>query len=341
MAIITTFGELMLRLKTPYYSRFIQAGSLEASFGGGEANVAVSLARLGHRARWVSAVPNNPIGDWALTSLRGLGVDVSQVLRQGERLGLYFLESGASQRPSQVIYDRAGSAVSGIQPGQVSWPTALDGAEWFHTTGITPALSGGCALSALEALKTARSEGVTTSVDLNYRKKLWSRDKAGEVMTRLMAHTDVLIANEEDCESVFGIKAGSTEVASGTLEHGRYLDVARQVLERFPVLSRVAITLRESKSASENGWSGLLVDRDGYDESRHYDITIVDRVGAGDSFAAGLIHALVGGRNRKDAVEFATAASALKHTIPGDLNLVSEAEIEALVAGDGSGRVQR
>jgi 2-dehydro-3-deoxygluconokinase len=341
MAIITTFGELMLRLKTPGFTRFLQAGELEASFGGGEANVAASLARLGHEARWVSAVPNNPIGDWALTSLRALGVDVRHVLRQGERLGIYFLEAGASQRPSQVIYDRAGSAVSSVAPGQVDWKRALEGASWFHTTGITPALSDGCSAAALEALSAARGAGITTSVDLNYRRKLWSKAKAGEVMTGLMAHTDVLIANEEDCESVFAIKAGSTEVASGALDHGRYLDVARQVLERFPAVSRVAITLRESKSASENGWSGVLVDREGHAFSRRYEITVVDRVGAGDSFAAGLIHALVGGKDRQQAVEFAVAASALKHTIPGDLNLVSEAEVLSLVAGDGSGRVQR
>jgi 2-dehydro-3-deoxygluconokinase len=341
MAIITTFGELMLRLKTPGFTRFLQAGTLEASFGGGEANVAASLARLGHDARWVSAVPDNPIGDWALTSLRGLGVDVRHVLRRGDRLGVYFLEAGASQRPSQVIYDRAGSAVSGLEPGHVDWKRALDGASWFHTTGITPALSGSCAAVAAEALSAARSAGLTTSVDLNYRKKLWTKSQAGEVMTGLMAHTDVLIANEEDCESVFGIEAGGTKVASGTLDHGRYLDVARRVLERFPAVGRVAITLRESKSASENGWSGLLVDRDGHAFSRHYDITVVDRVGAGDSFAAGLVHALVAGKDRQAAVEFAVAASALKHTVPGDLNLVTEAEVLALVAGDGSGRVQR
>jgi 2-dehydro-3-deoxygluconokinase len=341
MSIVTTFGELMLRLKTPGFQRFIQSTSLEATFGGGEANVSASLARLGHTVRWVSAVPEGPIGDWALTSLRGLGVDVSQVLRQGERLGIYMLEAGASQRPSQVIYDRAGSAISQIKPGQVPWDRVLAGAQWFHTTGITPALSEGAAASVLEALIIARRTGITTSIDLNYRKKLWSKARAGEVMTNMMAHTDVLIANEEDCESVFGIKAGKTEVSSGSLEHEHYLDVAGQALARFPNVQKVAITLRESKSASENGWSGLLVDRQGHDFSRHYDITIVDRVGAGDSFAAGLIHALLAGRNRKESVEFATAASALKHTIPGDLNLVTEAEIDSLARGDVSGRVQR
>jgi 2-dehydro-3-deoxygluconokinase len=341
MSTVTTFGELMLRLKTPGFQRFLQSSELDASFGGGEANVAASLARLGHSVRWISAVPDNPIGDWALSVLQGLGVDVRLVLRRGERLGIYFLEAGASQRASQVIYDRAGSAISGIGPGEIDWKTAFAGAAWFHTTGITPALSDGCASAVAEALTLAKAAGAVTSVDLNYRKKLWTKDKAREVMSQLMAHTDVLIANEEDCESVFGIRAGATAVESGSIEHERYLDVARQVLERFPSVQQVAITLRESKSASENGWSGLLVDREGHAFSRRYEITIVDRVGAGDSFAAGLIHALLAGRDRQATVEFATAASALKHTIVGDLNLVSEAEIEALVGGDGSGRVQR
>ena len=341
MPIVTTFGELMLRLKTPGFQRFIQSSTLEATFGGGEANVAAGLARLGHAVRWVSAVPEGAIGDWALTSLRGLGVDVSHVLRQGERLGIYLLEAGASQRPSQVIYDRAGSAISQVKPGQVPWDKVLAGAAWFHTTGITPALSEGAAASVLEALIIAKRSGITTSIDLNYRKKLWSKARAGEVMSNMMSHTDVLIANEEDCESVFGIRAGKTEVASGSLEHERYLDVAAQALARFPSIQRVAITLRESKNASENGWSGLIVDRQGHAFSRHYEITIVDRVGAGDSFAAGLIHALLAGKNREESVEFATAASALKHTIPGDLNLVTEAEIDSLAKGDVSGRVQR
>jgi len=339
MATITTFGELMLRLKTPGFSRFAQTTSLEASFGGGEANVAVSLAQLGHEARWVSVVPENAIGDWALGTLRGLGVNTTHVQRGGERLGIYFLEAGASQRASQVVYDRAGSAVSSLAPGAVPWDEALRGSAWFHTTGISPALSDSCAKVTLEALVAARKLGATTSVDLNFRKKLWSKSKAKEVMTGLMAHTDVLIANEEDCDSVFDIRAGAVE--SGSLDHSRYVGVAQTVLARFPALKQVAITLRESKSASENGWSALLADRDGHAFSRHYDVTVVDRVGAGDSFAAGLIHALLEGRERQAAVDFATAASALKHSIPGDFNLVSLAEIEALARGDGSGRVQR
>jgi 2-dehydro-3-deoxygluconokinase len=339
MGTIVTLGEVMLRLKTPGFSRFIQAQSFEASFGGGEANVAVSLAGLGHDARWVSAVPQNPIGDAALATLRGLGVDTRFVRRSGERLGIYFLEGGASQRASQVVYDRAGSSVSELQPGSIDWSAVLAGATWFHTTGITPALSDGCAALALEALAAAERAGATTSVDLNFRKKLWSKAKAREVMTTLMAHTDVLIANEEDCDSVFDIRAGSVE--SGSLDRRRYLGVAEAVLKSFPRVKSVAITLRESKSASENGWSALLADRDGHAFSREYDLTVIDRVGAGDSFGAGLIHALLEGRPRQAAVEFASAASALKHSIPGDFNLVSLAEIETLVQGDGSGRVQR
>jgi 2-dehydro-3-deoxygluconokinase len=238
-----------------------------------------------------------------------------------------------------VVYDRAGSAVSELGPGSVDWNGVLAGASWFHTTGITPALSDGCAALALEALAAAERAGVRTSVDLNFRKKLWSKAKAREVMTKLMAHTDVLVANEEDCDSVFDIRAGSVE--SGSLDRSRYVGVARAVLETFPRIESVAITLRESRSASENGWSALLADRDGHAFGREYDLRVIDRVGAGDSFAAGLIHALIAGKDRQAAVEFATAASALKHAIPGDFNLVNLAEIETLVRGDGSGRVQR
>jgi 2-dehydro-3-deoxygluconokinase len=341
MATVTVLGELMLRLKTPGFQRFLQSSSLEASFGGGEANVAVSLVRMGHGARWVSALPPNPLGDWAMATLRGLGVDVSHVLRQGERIGIYFLEAGASQRPSQVVYDRAGSAVAGLGPGQVDWGRALDGAGWLHTTGITPALSEGSAAVAREALEAAHASAITTSVDLNYRRKLWSKARAAEVMASLMPYTDVLFANEEDAEAVFGIQAPGTRVTSGTLDRARYLDVAAELFSRFPALKRVGITLRESKSASDNGWSALLADRDGHAFSRHYDLTVIDRVGAGDAFAAGVIHALLVGMGRQAAVEFAAAASALKHSIPGDFNLVSLSEIEALAAGDASGRVER
>lgn len=338
---IVTFGELMLRLKPPGFLRLPQTTSLEATFGGGEANVAVSLALFGHGTRYVSAFPANPIGDWAIGELRRHGVDTSQVLRQGERLGIYFLEAGASQRASNVIYDRAGSAIAAIKPGQVPWATVFQGAQWFHLTGITPALSDSAAATSLESLRAAKAAGLTTSMDLNYRKKLWSPAKAGQVMATLMPFIDVAIANEEDCEKVFGIKAGSTQVASGALQHQQYLDVAAQMFARFPNLSHVAITLRESHSASHNGWSGVLVDKAGHSFSRHYDLAIVDRVGGGDSFAAGLIHALITGKDRGQAIEYAVAASALKHSVSGDFNLVSLAEVEALVGGDGSGRVQR
>lgn len=341
MATVVTFGEIMLRLKPPHVLRLGQSPDLEATFGGGEANVAVSLARFGHHARFVSAIPANPVGDWCVQSLRGHGVDVGHLLRRGERLGIYFLEAGASQRASTVTYDRAGSAISQVGPGQIDWSTTLTGATWFHTTGITPALSASCAAATAEALRAAKAAGCRTSLDLNYRKKLWSKAKAQEVMSGLMGQVDIVIANEEDCESVFGIRAGGTAVASGHLERERYLDVAGQMLTRFPAVQQVAITLRESLSASRNGWSGVLIDRQGHAFARRYELDVVDRVGGGDSFAAGLIHALGSGLPRQPAIEWAVAASALKHSIVGDLNLVSTAEVEALVGGDGSGRVQR
>jgi 2-dehydro-3-deoxygluconokinase len=341
MATITTFGELMLRLKTPAYQRFCQATSLDATFGGGEANVAVSLAQFGHQARFVSAMPANPLGDWAVMELRKVGVDTSAILRQGERLGVYFLEAGASQRASNVIYDRAGSSCAALRPGQIDWKAAFSGGSWYHLTGITPALSASAAEVSRESLLAARAAGVKVSFDLNYRKKLWSGAKAGEVISTLMPFVDVAIANEEDCEKVFGIKAAGSDMSAGALDHQRYLDVAKQLVGRFPNLAAVAITLRESLSASHNRWSGLLVDRQGHSFSRRHELTIVDRVGGGDSFAGGLIHALLSGRTREQAIEFAAAASALKHSLMGDFNLISVAEVEALVAGDGSGRVQR
>ena len=341
MATVVTFGELMLRLKSPGFQRFAQSSELEATFGGGEANVAVSLSLFGHAARFVSAFPANPIGDWAINEVRKYGVDTSRVLRQGERLGIYFLEGGASQRASNVVYDRSGSSIAAIKPGQADWASAFAGAQWFHLTGITPALSDSAAAASLESLKLAKSAGLTTSMDLNFRKKLWSSEKAGQVMATLMPYIDVAIANEEDCEKVFGIRAGATSVSSGELEHAKYLDVAAQLMKRFPAVQKTAITLRESHSASHNGWSGMLVDRQGHAFSRHYDLTIIDRVGGGDSFAAGLIHALLTNKDRQTAIEYAVAASALKHSVPGDFNLVSLAEVEALVGGDGSGRVQR
>jgi 2-dehydro-3-deoxygluconokinase len=339
MATVVTFGEIMLRLKPPGVLRLGQSEALEATFGGGEANVAVSLARFGHQARFVSAIPANPIGDWCARQLRGHGVDLAHSLRRGERLGIYFLEAGASQRASTVTYDRAGSAISQVGPGAVAWPAALAGAAWFHTTGITPALSDASAAATGEALAAAKAAGASTSLDLNYRKKLWSKATAQRVMTGLMDHVDVVIANEEDCDSVFGIRAG--DVTAGHLDRERYLEVAGKVLARFPAVRRIAITLRESHSASRNGWSGVLVDREGHAFAPRYELDVVDRVGGGDSFAAGLIHALLAGKGREAAVAWAVAASALKHSIVGDLNLVSAGEVDALVAGDGSGRVQR
>jgi len=341
MPIVTTFGEIMLRLKTPGFSRFMQARSLEATFGGGEANVAISLAQLGHRSRWVSVVPRTPIGDWALAELRKLDVDVAHVRRSGERLGIYFLEAGASQRPSQIVYDRSRSAMSVLKPGEISWEPPLVGAKWFHTTGITPALSDGCAAATLEALAAAKRNGSTTSVDLNYRRRLWSTKRAGEVMTEVMAYTDVLVASEEDCAEVFGIKARGSDPSKGTLDRERYVEVADQMLQRFTNIWCVAFALRESHSASRTGWSALLADRQGHAFSRRYEINVVDRVGAGDSFVAALIHALLAGRDQKAAVEFAAAASALKHSFSGDANLATLAEIESLAAGDASGRVKR
>lgn len=341
MTTVTTFGELMLRLRTPGHLRFAQCTALEASFGGGEANVAVALTALGHAARWISAVPANPIGDWALAELRKLGVEVSAVRRRGERLGLYYLEVGASQRASQVVYDRAGSAFAGADPTDFAWDTLLAGSDWFHTTGITPALSPATAAATREALASARRLGVTTSIDLNYRKKLWSPAAAQAVMSALMENVDLLIGNEEDAEQVFGIRAGSTRVTHGELDHERYLDVAGELFARFPALRLVAITLRESHSASSNGWSAMVAERGAHAFARRYQVEIVDRVGAGDAFAAGLIHARLAGMDLSATVEFATAAAALKHSIEGDFNRVSRAEIDALVAGDGSGRVSR
>lgn len=341
MKTIVTFGELMLRLKPEGFQRFIQANRLDASFGGGEANVAASLACFGHTARWISAVPQNPIGDWALSELRQVGVDVSAVLRQGSRLGIYFLEAGASQRASQVIYDRAGSAISELGPGQIPWADVLSDAQWFHTTGITPALSPCSAAATGEALAAAKQAGLITSLDLNYRKKLWSPQQAQKTMRDLLEKTDVVVANEEDAANVLGIHARNADVTTGQIDPQSYANVTAQIFQQFPNVQHVGITLRESLSASKNGWSALLADRKGASISRRYEIQIVDRLGAGDSFAAGLIHGLLEGKPRQAAVDFAAAASALKHTIPGDINLTTVQEVEALAGGDASGRVSR
>ncbi len=330
----------MLRLATPGHLRLNQTSVLEMTFGGGEANVTVSLALYGHESTFVTRLPKNDLAEACLQKLRGFGVETRFVLRGGERLGIYFLESGASQRASTVTYDRAHSAISEIAPAELDWDLILEGADWFHFTGITPALSDAAAQATLEGARAAENRGLTVSCDLNFRKKLWSSEKAGRVMSGLMEHVDICIANEEDAEKVFGIKASGAEVTEGKIDHGRYVDVATRLTEKFGFRG-VAITLRESFSASHNGWSGLYFTAGQGHFSRDYDLQIVDRVGGGDSFAAGLIHALVQKKAPQEAIEFAVAASCLKHSISGDFNLVRLSEVEALLAGDGSGRVQR
>ena len=335
-----TFGEIMLRLEPAGYTRFRQAESFTAVYGGGEANVAVSLANFGVDAAFVTKLPNNELGLAARDSLRRWGVDVSNIAWGGDRLGIYFLEKGASQRPSKVIYDRAGSAIATAKPDEFDWAKALEGADWFHFTGITPALSPDAAQACLEACRTAKSLGLTVSCDLNYRKNLWSRDEARRVMTGLMEYVDVCIANEEDAADVFGIRAADTDVSAGKVSEAGYEQVARQLAERFG-FEKVAITLRGSISASDNIWRAMLFDGQNCLLSRQYNVHIVDRVGGGDSFGAGLIYALGTGRAPQDALEFAVAASCLKHTIEGDYNCVSVEEADRLAGGDASGRVQR
>ena len=339
---VVTFGEVMLRLKSPGVERLFQSPSLEASFGGAEANVAVSLAQFGVPVSFVSAIPANPIGDACLGELRKFGVDTSRVRRQGSRLGIYFLEAGANQRPSKVVYDRSGSAMAAAKPGDFDWDVVLDGASWFHLTGVTPAISQSAADLAIDAARRAREKGITVSCDYNYRKNLWKYGKsAPDVMRELVRHVHVGIANEEDCQEALGIEL-DVDVASGSLATDRYRPLAARVLEEFPNLDKQVITLRESHSADRNGWSAVLHNGTDFLVSRRYDITdIVDRVGAGDSFGAGLIYGLHAYGDDARALEFAAAASCLKHSILGDFNRVSVSEVEALVAGEASGRVQR
>lgn len=337
---VITFGELMLRLAPAGYLRFIQADSFGATYGGGEANVAVSLANYGHDAHFVSKLPEHEIGQAAVNSLRKYGVNTDDIVRGGDRVGIYYLEKGASQRPSKVIYDRKDSAVALARPEEFDWDTILDGAEWFHTTGITPALNDEVAAITLEAMKQCHEKGIKVSCDLNYRNKLWSKEKANKVMSELAKYIDVCIANEEDAKDVFGIEAANTDIHGGQINHEGYKDVAKQLMDTFG-FEKVAITLRESISANRNLWSAMLYDGTDYCFSKKYDLNIVDRVGGGDSFGGGLIHALLSGKNSQEAIEFAVAASALKHSIEGDYNLVSAEEVEKLAQGDGSGRVQR
>lgn len=342
MAKVVTLGEIMLRLSTPGYQKFIQADAFDVCYGGGEANVAVSLANYGHEAEFVTAVPNNPIGDCAVAALRKMNVETKHIARGGERLGIYFLETGASMRASNVVYDRAHSSISTAKLEDFDFDAIFDGADWFHFTGITPAVSDAAAELTEAALKAAKAKGITVSVDLNFRKKLWSSEKAQKVMTNLMQYVDVCIGNEEDAEKVLGFKPGNTDVTSGELELAGYKDIFEQMVAKFN-FKYVISSLRESYSASDNGWSACIYDRDSKEfyHSRKYEVRIVDRVGGGDSFAGGVICGLLDGKDFKAALEFGVAASALKHTIPGDFNLVSRADVENLVGGDGSGRVQR
>ena len=340
MSKVLTFGEIMLRLAPPGTLRFGQTSTFEMSFGGGEANVAVSLAQFGIDAAFVTRLPNNDIAQACINQLRGYGVGTQHIIRGGERMGIYFLETGASQRASAVIYDRAQSAIATIDPSSLNWSGIFAGATWFHFTGITPALSDVAARAVADGAKAAKAAGLTVSCDLNFRKKLWSSAKAQGVMSGLMQYIDICIANEEDAEKVFGIKASGTNVHDAKIDHARYIEVAEKLTARFG-FKGVAITLRESFSASRNGWSGLFYSDGKAHFSKRYEIDIVDRVGAGDSFAAGLIYGLVQKQSPQEAVEFAVAASCLKHSIRGDFNLCSLAEVKTLLAGDGSGRVQR
>ena len=334
------YGEIMLRLNPEGYLRLRQADKFCVSYAGAEANVAVSLSCFGMPASFVSKLPDNEVGQSALESVRRYGVDTSDVLRGGERLGVYYLEKGASQRASKVIYDRAGSAVALADPSEYDWERIFADAGWFHFTGITAALSDRAAECCLEACRVAKKLGVTVSCDLNYRKKMWSCQKAGEVMSKLMPYVDVCIANEEDAKDVFGICADDSDIAGGKLSHAGYADVARKLSERFGC-KQVAITLRTSLSASDNDWAGMLYSGKEAFFSPTYRVHIVDRVGGGDSFAGGLVYALQAGKAPQDAVNFAVAASCLKHSIESDFNLVSVAEVESLAAGNASGRVQR
>lgn len=330
----------MLRLSTPEYQRFVQAETFNVTYGGGEANVACSLANYGAEAVFVTKVPANPLGQAAINHLRRFGVDTGHILRGGERLGIYFLETGASQRPSKVVYDRKYASIAGVQPGEFDWAGIFAGGSWFHFTGITPALGENVAAVTLEAARTAKEMGLTVSCDLNYRKNLWTPEQARATMTELMAYVDVAIGNEEDAEKVFGIKAAASDVTKGEINEEGYRQVASELLNRFN-LQKVAITLRESFSAFDNGWSALLYDGREFYRSRRYQIHIVDRVGGGDAFAGGLIYALTEGFTPAEALEFAVAASCLKHTIPGDFNHVTREEVLSLMRGDASGRVQR
>ena len=337
-----TFGEIMLRLKSPSLERFFQSPLLEATFGGGEANVAVGLARFGLNVAYVSVIPDNPIGDACIGELKKQGVDTSLIMRKGNRLGIYFLEAGANQRPSKVIYDRSHSAIAETKPGDINWDKVFDKITWFHITGITPAISLSASELSLEAVKKAREKGITLSCDLNYRGKLWKYGKsAPEVMGELVKYADIVVGNEEDCQKSLGVKV-DINIESGKLQAEKYKELTDKILKLYPNIKKIAITLRESHSANYNGWSAVINNRKEFLISKKYEIhNIVDRVGAGDTFAAGLSYGLNNLSNDKEALEFAVAASCLMHSIPGDLPLLSVEEVKSLVEGAGLGRVQR
>jgi len=339
---IITFGEIMLRLKSPGHERFFQSPVLEATFGGGEANVAVALASFGLDTGFVSVLPDNDIGNACLSELLRFGVDTSMMVKGPGRMGIYLLETGANQRPSKVVYDRAYSAISQAKLGDIDWKKVFDGAGWFHITGITPAISASAAKLSLESVRTAKEMGLTISCDFNFRGKLWKYGKtAPEVMRELVKYIDIGIANEEDCQKSLGISV-DVDVETGKLNTAKYEALTKKVMEEFPNLKVMAVTLRESISADINGWSACLRDEEGFHLSRKYEITdIIDRVGGGDSFASGLIYGMLNYENREEALNFAVAASCLKHSIPGDFNRVTVAEVEKLKSGDASGRVQR
>ena len=339
---IVCFGEIMLRLKTPGVERLFQSPVLEATFGGGEANVAVSLANFGMDAEYITVLPENVLGDECIKELRRFGVSTGRIRRGKGRMGIYFLEGGANQLPSKVVYDRENSAIALAKPGDIDWKDIFKGASWFHITGITPALSQSAADLSLESARAAKACGCTVSCDLNYRKNLWKYGKtAAEVMGELAKYADVIIANEEDCQKALGINT-DVNVESGKLDTKKYEVLTKTVLDKYPSLKMIAITLRESRSADSNGWAGCLNDRENFYVSRNYDISdIVDRVGGGDAFAAGLIYGLNTCESKQDTLEFAVAASCLKHSISGDFNRVSVKDVETLKGGDASGRVQR
>ena len=337
-----TFGEIMLRFKPPYFERFLQSPLLEATFGGGEANVAVGLSRFGLEVSYVSIIPDNPIGEACIRELKKQGIDTSDIVRKGERIGIYFLEAGANQRPSVVVYDRSHSAISEARTGDIDWDDIFQGAHWFHITGITPAISSSAADISLEAVKKAKGKNITVSCDLNFRKNLWKYGKsAPEIMGELVKYVDIAVGNEEDCQKSLGVKI-DIDIESGVLRAEQYQEVTRKILDLYPNIQKIAITLRESHSADYNGWSAVLDNRKEFFVSKKYDIhDIVDRVGGGDSFAAGLIYGLNHLASDQEALDFAVAASCLKHSIPGDFPLISLKEVKSLMGGAASGRVQR